>query len=156
MDETPPRKWRHILVFIVGTFLSVGVMLYMAERFFPNTASSMIPRNDRLLQRFVKLPNWETAGYRPLYDKSTGTVTLSLNQSYDVEDIRITYRGLSGKDKLAVEVLVLSFDPETPFRYKIPIDTPNQTFQLARKKFELISAKRNRFQFRHLPDSSYQ
>ena len=79
-----------------------------------------------------------------------------LNQSYEVGDLRITYKGLNGNDSLAVEVLVLSFDRETPFRYKIPVDPPEGTFRLARKQFKLISARRNRFQFQYLPDTTYQ
>lgn len=150
MDKTAPRKWRHLLVFILGTLLSVGVLLYLAELFFPNTASSMLPRNDRLLRRFVKLPNWETGGFRPRYDASTRTITLSLNQSYEISGMRITYRGLSGKDHLAVDVLVLSYDREIPFRYKILIDKAKDEFQMARNKFRLISARPNRFQFRSL------
>jgi|GEM_PF-2854545 len=156
MGETSSRKWRHLLVFIVGTFVSVGVMLYFAEKFFPNTSSTILPRNDRLLQRFVKIPNWETLGYRPLYDESTRTVTLSVNQSFDVEDLRIFFRGLDRENKALLDVLVLSFDRETPFRYKISQKPPNGEFQLARKRFKLLSAKRNRFQFRYLPDSKYK
>lgn len=156
MDETSPRKWRQLLLFIGGTLVSVGILLYLAEIFFPNTPSSMLPQNDRFLSRFITLPNWETAGFQPLYDASTQTVTLLLNQSYELDGILITYRGLSGKGLFNVEVHVLAFDREMPFRYRISIDKAKEEFHLAGKKLRLLSAKRNRFQFRHLSAPSHE
>ena len=44
-----------------------------------------------------------------------------------------------------LEVRLLAFDPETPFRYQIPIAAAHEEFQLAGRRFQLISAKRNRF-----------
>jgi len=156
MDETSPRKWRHLLVFIGSTLVSVGVLLYLAEIYFPNTPSSMLLQNSKFIRRFIKLPNSETAGFRPLYDASTRTVTLRLNQSYDLDGILITYRGLSGKGLLDVDVHVLAFDRKTPFRHRIPIDKAKENFHLVGKKLRLISAKPNRLQFRHLSASSHE
>jgi hypothetical protein len=67
--------------------------------------------------------------------------------------MRITYLGLGGKKTFNLEVRLLAFDPETPFRYQIPIAAAHEQFQLAGRRFQLISAKRNRFEFRYLVES---
>ncbi len=154
MDENASPKWRHLLLFIGGTFISVGVLLYLAELYFPNTASTVMPHNDHVTRRFFKLPNWATLGFRPLYDPATQTITLRLNESFEIEGLRVTYRGLSDKDTFNLEVRLLAFDRETPFHYRLPIDQAKEEFQLARRKFRLISAKRNRFAFRHQFETS--
>lgn len=152
MSETAPRKWRHLVVFILGTILSVGLGLYLAELFFPNSASTIIPRNSRFMKSFIRLTNWETGGHRPIYDASTRNITLLLNQSFEIEGLQIIYRGLSGRDLFEVDVMILAFDREMPFRYRISIGQAKEAFQLHGKKFKLISAKRNRFEFRSLAE----
>lgn len=154
MGETVPRKWRHILVFIMGTILSVTFLLYLAELFFPNTQETVLPQNDRLLRLFIRFSDGATGGYPPVCDASTKIITLSLNQSCEMEDIRIAYRGLIGRDQFEIDLWILSFDREQSFRYRFPIDKAEKMFRLTGKKFRLISAKPNLFQCKSLAESN--
>ena len=152
-EKKASPRWRHLLLFIGGTVLSVGLLLYLAELYFPSPSATSSPREDMILRRYFKFPQWETLGYRPLYDAKTRTITLKMDQSFDIDGMRITYLGLGGKKTFNLEVRLLAFDPETPFRYQIPIAAAHEEFQLAGRRFQLISAKRNRFAFRYLFES---
>lgn len=149
-EKTSSSKWWHLLLFIGGTVLSVGMLLYLAERYFPSPSTTNATREDMILKRYFKMPNWQTLGYRPLYDPETRTITLNRDQSYEIDGLRITYQGLDGKKMVKLELRVLAFDPETPFRYQVPIAAAREEFQLAGRRFKLISAGRNRFEFQHL------
>ena len=153
-DNARSSRWWHVLLFIGATMLSVGVLLYLAELYFPSPSSTSAPREDMILKRYFRLPRWETLGHRPTYDAKTRTITLKMNQSFDIDRMRITYLGLDGKKMFKLDVRLLAFDPETPFRYQLPIAESQKGFLLAGRRFRLISAKRNRFEFRHLFDSA--
>lgn len=150
-DETSSsKKWWHLLLFIGGTILSVGMLLYLAELYFPSPSTANSPREDMILKRYFRMPNWQTLGYRPLYDAKTRTTTLSLDQSYEIDGLRITYQGLDDKKMFKLDLRVLAFDPETPFRYQVPIAAARKEFLLAGRRFKLVSAGRNRLEFQHL------
>ncbi|CAD7847289.1 MAG: hypothetical protein [Olavius algarvensis Delta 4 endosymbiont] len=150
-DETSSsKKWWHLLLFIGGTVLSVGALLYLAVLYFPSPSTANTSREDMILRRYFKIPNWQTLGYRPIYDPETRTITLNQDQSYDIDGLRITYQGLDGKKVVKLDVRVLAFDPETPFHYQLPIAAAREEFLLAGRRFKLISAGRNRFEFQHL------
>jgi len=149
-EQTSSSKWWHLVLFIGGTILSVGMLLYLAELYFPSPSTANTAREDMILRRYFKIPNWQTLGYRPLYDEKTRTITLKLNESFEINGLRITYHGLDGKKMFKLDVRELAFDPETPFRYQIPVAAAQKEFQLAGRRFKLISAGRNRFEFQHL------
>ena len=150
-DETSSsKKWWHLLLFIGGTMLSVGMLLYLAELYFPSPSTANTTREDMRLTRYFNVRNWTTLGYRPIYDPETRTITLNRDQSYEIDGLRITYNGLDGKKIFKLDVRVLAFDPESPFRYQLPITAARKEFQLAGRRFKLVSAGRNRLEFQHL------
>jgi len=152
MDDktSSSKKWWHLLLFIGGTVLSVGMLLYLAELYFPSPSTANTTREDMMMRRYFNIRNWTTLGYRPLYDPETRTITLNRDQSYEIDGLRITYQGLDGEKRFKLDLRVLAFDPETPFRYQIPIAEAQKEFLLAGRRFKLVSAGRNRLEFQHL------
>jgi len=70
MDDhtSSSKKWWHLLLFIGGTVLSVGLLLYLAELYFPSPSTANTTREDMMMRRYFNVRNWTTLGYRPLYD----------------------------------------------------------------------------------------
>ena len=60
------------------------------------------------------------------------------------------YRGLDGNANFRMDIAILELDPNSFYRYRIPIKTAKKGFRLAGQDFRLISVRKTAIQLRHL------
>ena len=62
----------------------------------------------------------------------------------------IVYRGLDENAKFRMDVAILELDPNSFYRYRIPINVAKKGFKLVGQNFKLISARKSAIQLWHL------
>ena len=154
MKEMRSRDWYSLLLYatICGVFL---VLLYfVVEASFPKTSAELISRDDALSARVAPDTRWRD-GYRddpkkalsnPLKEK----IKLILDQDKKIGKSKIVYRGLAGNSQFSMDVVILELDPNTFYRYSIPIKAAKKGFRLVGQNFKLISARKSSIQLWHL------
>jgi len=61
----------------------------------------------------------------------------------------IVYRGLDENAKFSMDVAVLELDPNSFYRYRIPITAAKKGFKLVGQHFRLLSARKSAIQLWH-------
>jgi hypothetical protein len=154
MNEAHPRKWFYLISYLLLVFISLGVLYFIAEWFFPATSSELIPNRDVLSARFISgersgtpLPNtWKKAAPHPPKEK----LEIHIDNEQLLGKSKIIYRGLEDNSLITMDVVILELDPHAYYRYRIPIDDARKGFRLAGHKFRLISARSSVIQIWHL------
>ena len=158
MNETHPRKWVYLISYLLLTFVSLGLLFFIAEWFFPKTSSELIPNRDALSAIFISRERWNTpsqdtkenAGPHPPKEK----LIVQIDQGKTFGKSKIIYRGLDGNSLFKIDVVILELDPHAYYRYRIPIDDARKGFRLAGQNFRLISARTSAIQIWHLKNSN--
>ena len=155
MNETRSRYWFSIFLYIMISFVFLGLLFFVAEAFFPKTSAELIPRNDDLSAKFMSSGGrWR--GYDQASQKeapsnsSKNRVMLLIDQDSQIEKSKIVYRGLDGNAKFKLDVAILDLDPHAYYRYRIPIDDAKKGFRLVGQNFKLISARKSSIHLWHL------
>ena len=154
MNETRSRYWYSILLYMTICIVSLGLLYFVVETFFPKTSSELIPRNDDLSARFMSATRGDS-DYRDLQKGALTTplkekIMLVLDRDTKFGKSKIVYRGLDGKVKFKMDVAILELDPNAYYRYRIPIKAAKKGFRLAGQNFRLISARKSAIQLWHL------
>ena len=153
MNETRSRYWFSILLYMTICIVFLGLLYFVVEAFFPKTSAQLVPRDDALSARFMSDPRWRS-GYRddqkealpnPLKEK----IKLILDQDKKIGKSKIFYRGLAENAKFSMDVVILELDPNTFYRYSIPIKAAKKGFRLVGQNFKLISARKSSIQLWH-------
>ncbi len=151
MDKLRPRKWFRLLIYVVVVTATLGVLMSMAAAFTPEVPTDIAASSvGTFVGRFIDLPHLIGAHRSGPYDEKNRTITLAVDESVDLERIRITYRGLADEGRFKIETIIPNFDREMFFRHEVDTDAAEQGFRLYRDQFELITAKADRLKLRHV------
>ena len=152
MNKTRFRDWLPILSYVMISIISLGLLYFIVETFFPKTSSELIPRNDALSARFISDRGWNPYSRyakKALSDPIKEKIMLSLNQEKKFGKSKIIYRGLEGNSTFKIDVVILELDPNSFYRYRIPIYAAKKGFRLVGQDFKLISTHRSAIQIWH-------
>ena len=148
MKKKQPHKWSHAFYYILGSIVFLGLILLVAEMFFPSTSPELIPNRDALSARFIT--RLRDAPGRALSNPAREKILLALNHEKTIGKSKIIYRGLEGDSKFKIDVVILELDPQAFYGYRFPIDDARRGFRLAGHNFKLISARQSAIQIWHL------
>ena len=157
MKKTQPNNWSYVLLYTLGSIAFLGLIVLVAEIFFPPTSPELIPRRDDLSAKFISTPATNirqpdaAAGIRagPVAEK----ITLPLNHEKRIGRAKIVYRGLAANSKFKIDVVILDLDPRAYYGYRLSINDARKGFRLAGNDFKLISARKNAINIRILKKS---
>ena len=150
MNETRSRDWFMILFYTMICIVSLGLLYFVVEAFSPKFSSELIPKNDVLSARFMSDPRWD-GGYRDAQKEALSNpfkekIMVLLDRDVKIGKSKIVYRGLDGNAKFKMDVVVLELDPNSFYRYRIPIKAAKKGFRLVGQNFRLISARKSAIQ----------
>ena len=148
MKKTQPHKWSNAFYYILASILSLVLILYVMEMFFPSTSPELFPNWDALSARFIA--RMQDTPARALSNPAREKILLALNHEKTIGKSKIIYRGLEGSLKFKIDVVILELDPQAYYGYRFPIDDARQGFRLAGHNFKLISARESAIQFWYL------
>ena len=135
----------------------LGSIYWIAETFFPETSSEFMPRDDDLSARFMSgsrgVSDYRDAPKKALINATKEKITLVLDQDVKIGNSVIVYRGLDDNAKFRMDVAILELDPNSFYRYRIPINAAKKGFRLVGQNFRLISARKSAIQLWHLKNS---
>jgi len=154
MNETRSRYWYSLFLYMTICIVSLGLLYFAVEAFFPKTSSELLPKDDALSARFMSASKWgrdyrdtqKAAPSNPLKEK----IMLVRDRDIKFGKSKIVYRGLDGNAKFRMDVAILELDPNAFYRYRIPINDAKKGFRLAGQNFRLISARKSAIQLWHL------
>ena len=154
MNETRSRNWFYILLYTMISIVFLGSIYWIAETFFPKTSSGLIPRDDALSARFMSgsrgVSDYRDAPKKALTNATKEKITLVLDRDKKIGKSIIVYRGLDENAKFRMDVAILELDPNSFYRYRIPITAAKKGFRLVGQNFRLISARKSAIQLWHL------
>jgi len=154
MKKTQPHNWSYVFYYTLILIASLGLIVLVAEMFFPSPSPELMPRRDALSARFM---NTASGDIRP-QETPTGApsipakekILLALNHEKTIGKSKIIYRGLDGDSKFKIDVVIPELDPNAFYLYRISIDKAHQGFRLAGHNFKLISARKSAIRIWHL------
>ena len=154
MNETRSRYWFSILLYMTICIVFLGLLYFVVEAFFPKTYRELIPRDDALSARFMSDSRWR-GGYRDDQKKALSNplkekIMIVLDRDIQIGKSKIVYRGLDGNAKFKIDVAILDLDPNSLYRYRIPIKAAKKGFRLVGQNFRLISARKSAIELWHL------
>jgi len=74
-----------------------------------------------------------------------GLLVMLKDEQVDLENVQLTYRGLSSGDVL-LDLVLLDLDPQYVYHRQIPVEAARQGIQVSNWRFKVISANRQRLQ----------
>ena len=154
MNETRSRYWYSVLLYMTICIVSLGLLYFVVETFFPKTSAELMPKDDALSARFMSASRWngdhrdapKEAFSTPLKEK----IMLVLDRDTKFGKSKIVYRGLDGNAKFIMDVVLLELDPNAFYRYRIAVKAAKKGFRLVGQNFRLISARKSAIQLWHL------
>lgn len=157
MKKTQPNNWSYVLWYTLISIAFLGLIVLVAEIYFPSNSPELIPRRDDLSAKFISTPGTDTR--QP--DTTVGTrsgfleekIILPLNQEKIIGRAKIVYRGLAANSKFKIDVVILDLDPYAYYGYRLSINDARKGFRLAGNDFKLISARKNAIKIRILKKS---
>jgi hypothetical protein len=154
MEKTQPHKWSYVFYYAMICIVSLGLIVLVAEIFFPSPPLQLMPGRDAVSARFMNTSS-EAARPRttPAGVSSPPTkvkIVLALNHEKAIGKSKIIYRGLDGDSKFKIDVVIPELDPNAFYGYRLSIDTARQGFRLAGQNFKLISARQSAIRIWHL------
>ena len=154
MNKTHSHNWYYILIYTMFSIMLLGSIYWVAESFFPQTSSELIPRNDALSARFISGSsldgNFQNDPKKAFSDATKERITLVLDRDIKIGKSIIVYRGLDENAKFRMDIAMLELDPNAFYRYRIPIKAAKKGFRLVGQNFKLISARKSAIQLWHL------
>ena len=154
MNETRSRNWIYILLYTTISIVFLGSIYWVSETFFPKTSSEFIPRDDDLSARFMSGyrgdGDFRDAPKKALTNATKEKITLMLDRDIKIGKSIIVYRGMDENAKFKIDVAILELDPNSFYRYRIPIKAAKKGFRLVGQNFRLISARKSAIQLWHL------
>jgi hypothetical protein len=148
MKETKPHKWSQAIYYVLASIVSLVLILFVAEMFFPSRSPELSPKmgylSSRLFSRLQDTPA------RALSNPAREKILLALNHEKTIGKSKIIYRGLEGDSKFKIDVVILELDPQAFYGYRFSIDNARQGFRLVGQNFKLISARESAIQIWHL------
>ena len=158
MKKTQPNNWSYVIFYTLGSIAFLGLIILVAEIFFPSTSSELIPRRDDLSAKFFTVPGQQTRQQ----DTGIGTpsagpveerITIPLNQEKTIGRAKFVYRGLAPGSKFKMDVVIMDLDPQAYYGYRLSINDARKGFRLAGKNFKLISAYKTAVNILHIKKS---
>ncbi len=139
------------------SIMFLGSIYWVAETFFPQTSSELIPKNDALSARFISGSsldgNSQNVPQKAHSNATKEKIVLALDRKLTIGKSIIVYRGLDDNAKFRMDIAMLELDPNAFYRYRVPIKAAKKGFRLVGQKFKLISARKSAIQFWHLKNS---
>jgi hypothetical protein len=145
MKKTQPHNWSYVLWYTLGSIAFLGLIVLVAEIFFPSTTPELIPRREDLSAKFISTPAAETRS-GPFEEK----ITLPIDHEKIIGGAKIVYRGLAGNSKFKIDVVILDLDPHAYYGYRLTINDARKGFRLAGNQFKLVSVRKTAIQIRHI------
>jgi hypothetical protein len=154
MNETRSRYWYSLFLYMTICIVSLGLLYFVVEAFFPKTSAELIPKDDALSARFMSASRWD-GDHRGAPKEAFSTslkekIMLVLDRDIKFGKSKIVYRGLDGNAKFKMDVVILELDPNAFYRYRIPVKAAKKGFRLVGQNFRLISARKSAIQLWHL------
>jgi hypothetical protein len=154
MKRTQPHNWSYVFYYAMICIASLGLIVLVAEIFFPSPPPKLMPRRDALSARSMNTSSegtrlQETPGGAPL-NPTKEKIRLVLNHEKAIGKSKIIYRGLDGDSKFKIDVVIPELDPNAFYGYRLSIDKARQGFRLAGQNFKLISARKSAIRIWHL------
>jgi hypothetical protein len=154
MKKIQPHNWSYVFYYTLICIASLGVIVLIAEMFFPSPSPELMPRRDALSARFMNTASGDTraqetpagAASIPAREK----ILLALNHEKTVGKSIIIYRGLDGDSKFKIDVVIPELDPQAFYGYRLSIDKAHQGFRLGGQNYKLISARKSAIRIWHL------
>ena len=154
MKKTQPHNWSYVVLYTLGSIAFLGLIVFVAEVFFPSTSTELIPRRDDLSAKFISTPGTDT---RP-QDAADGTrsdpieedIILRLNHEKIIGKAKFVFRGLAENSTFKIDVAILELDPQAYYGYRLSIVDARKGFRLADHKFNLISVRKTAIKIRHI------
>ena len=145
MKKTQPHNWSYVLWYTLGSIAFLGLIVLVAEIFFPSTSPELLPRRDDLSAKFISTPGAETRS-GPFEEK----ITLKLNHEKVIGKAKFVFRGLAEASTFKIDLAILDLDPQAYYGYRLSIDDARKGFRLAGNQFKLVSVRKTAIQIRHI------
>ncbi len=134
--------------------MSLELVSFLVQTLFPKTSSELLPSNVDLSARFMSgfrgVSDYRDTPKKALTNATKEKITLMLDRDKKIGKSILVYRGLDENAKFRIDVAILELDPNSFYRYRIPINAAKKGFRLVGQNFRLISARKSAIQLWHL------
>ncbi len=131
--------------------LLVGLMsglFFLSARYMPSSINGTVPAVARhsLPQPISTgtIAQWNDDAATASVGATKKKVAFILDKCVRIGKTIVTYRGLEGKSKFKLDVIIMDLDPEFVYSRTIEISQARKEFRVGEKHFSLISARRSR------------
>lgn len=140
MGSIRRKSWFPIAMYLVAALGTLAILLFWAEKFYPNSSTDLIPRQTRW--RFGRAPR------QPVEQNTTEHIInnqkhvfMRIDQKFIAGNSVLIYRGLIKPSGFQIDLIVPELDPQRVYSYRLKISEAKDSFRLANRNFKLISAK---------------
>jgi len=144
MDRGRQNSWFSITAYVLSSFAFLGILLFIAETYFPNQSSNLMPlQRDRISRWIFNSPPWRAMQKTDAAGKAQPQkLFLKLNQKHSAGRSELIYRGLVGRSEFQVDVIILELDPQVSYPHRFKIAEAKKSLRLANLSYRLIAAKK--------------
>jgi len=150
MGNIRQKSWFSITAYVVSSLSVLTLILFIAETYFPNQSSDMIPRKPDMITRWLfhsspRQLSQETAAADIAQPEK---LFLQLNLKKSTGKSELIYRGLVGQSEFQIDVIIPELDPHVSYPYRLKISEAKKSFRLANRYYQLIAAKKGALQLK--------
>jgi hypothetical protein len=151
MDNIRQNKWFSITVYLLSSFSILGIMLFFAEKYFPNTSWHRVSkRSDRAPRTSLDNPTLlKPSALKSALTEYTAAADrqqklfLPLNKKTILGNAELVYRGLTGESEFQIDVIIPELDPQVSYSYRFKIADAEKSFRLVDHNLKIISIRKN-------------
>ncbi|MGD9247467.1 MAG: hypothetical protein PVI60_05890 [Desulfobacteraceae bacterium] len=156
MNESIKKRWMPVMGVFLSIFGSFAALMYISVTTFqegPNRSGTSFFRFHQSGRQTVGVPNTRLDTNSPLSNSSNNPrIVLEINRDHAVGKSILTYRGLEGRSKFRLDVVVPELDAQYTYLHKFDIDQARKGFQVGGEHLRLISAGRSNIRiWRQIP-----
>lgn len=142
MGNIRQKNW-----FSTALFLVIASCIPLFFFFFARTFSSQQPSHRNLAgSPPASLRQQDASSIGPKQEK----VFMLLNEKISAGRAELVYRGLVGKSKFQIDVIVPEFDPQVSYPYRFSISDAKKSFRILNRNFRLISARKGALRIKQI------
>lgn len=130
-ENVRSQKWLVISFFLVCTLI-FGYFVYLIAFGSPD------PRYSNWMSGARSSPG---APVRPAEVTRDGPIVMVKDRQINLEDVQLTYRGLTS-GLLQLDLVLLEMDPHYTYRRRIPLQEARRGFQVSYQHLKVVSASR--------------
>ena len=151
MDKFRQKSWFSITTYVLSSLSILGLLLLIAETYFPNNSRDLIPRYRDYASRWFINPNRQQLQNSVSASvEQADKLVLLINKKVSVGKSELIYRGLAGRSEFRIDVIIPELDPQFAYSHQIKIADAKNSFRLANRTYRLIYAKKAALQLKQI------